>query len=96
MEDSDYESLARLDNPAVVDSAIRNVYLNPNFSGGICGEGCAYVGSAFDRSAECWDGRRTLTLYLIIKSVQITCLRLTEILLSAFLERAFSSGENRE
>ena len=28
MEDSDYESLARLDNPAVVDSAIRNVYLN--------------------------------------------------------------------
>ena len=28
MEDSDYESLARLDNPAVVDLAIRNVYQN--------------------------------------------------------------------
>ena len=92
MEDSDYESLARLDNPAVVDSAIRNVYLNLISPAGfavkdvLMSDPLSIGGGVLGRTAEL----NPVSDYQVRANHVFTPDGKT---LLAFLEPAFSSGE---
>ena len=92
MEDSDYESLARLDNPAVVDSAIRNVYLNLISPAGfavkdvLMSDPLSIGGGVLGRTAEL----NPVSDYQVRENHVFTPDGNT---LLAFLEPAFSSGE---
>lgn len=92
MEDSDYESLARLDNPAVVDSAIRNVYLNLISPAGfavkdvLMSDPLSIGGGVLGRTAEL----NPVSDYQVRANHVFTPDGNT---LLAFLEPAFSSGE---
>lgn len=92
MEDSDYESLARLDNPAVVDSAIRNVYLNLISPAGfavkdvLMSDPLSIGGGVLGRTAEL----NPVSDYQVHENHVFTPDGKT---LLAFLEPAFSSGE---
>lgn len=92
MEDSDYESLARLDNPAVVDSAIRNVYLNLISPAGfavkdvLMSDPLSIGGGVLGRTAEL----NPVSDYQVRENHVFTPDGKT---LLAFLEPAFSSGE---
>lgn len=92
MEDSDYESLARLDNPEVVDSAIRNVYLNLISPAGfavkdvLMSDPLSIGGGVLGRTAEL----NPVSDYQVRANHVFTPDGKT---LLAFLEPAFSSGE---
>ena len=92
MEDADYESLARLDNPAVVDSAIRNVYLNLISPAGfavkdvLMSDPLSIGGGVLGRTAEL----NPVSDYQVRENHVFTPDGKT---LLAFLEPAFSSGE---
>lgn len=92
MEDFDYESLARLDNPAVVDSAIRNVYLNLISPAGfavkdvLMSDPLSIGGGVLGRTAEL----NPVSDYQVRENHVFTPDGKT---LLAFLEPAFSSGE---
>ena len=92
MDDSDYESLARLDNPAVVDSAIRNVYLNLISPAGfavkdvLMSDPLSIGGGVLGRTAEL----NPVSDYQVHENHVFTPDGNT---LLAFLEPAFSSGE---
>lgn len=92
MEDSDYESLARLDNPEVVDSAIRNVYLNLISPAGfavkdvLMSDPLSIGGGVLGRTAEL----NPVSDYQVRENHVFTPDGNT---LLAFLEPAFSSGE---
>lgn len=92
MEDSDYESLAKLDNPAVVDSAIRNVYLNLISPAGfavkdvLMSDPLSIGGGVLGRTAEL----NPVSDYQVRANHVFTPDGNT---LLAFLEPAFSSGE---
>ena len=92
MEDSDYESLARLGNPAVVDSAIRNVYLNLISPAGfavkdvLMSDPLSIGGGVLGRTAEL----NPVSDYQVHENHVFTPDGNTML---AFLEPAFSSGE---
>lgn len=92
MEDYDYESLARLDNPEVVDSAIRNVYLNLISPAGfavkdvLMSDPLSIGGGVLGRTAEL----NPVSDYQVRANHVFTPDGNT---LLAFLEPAFSSGE---
>lgn len=92
MEDSDYESLAKLDDPAVVDSAIRNVYLNLISPAGfavkdvLMSDPLSIGGGVLGRTAEL----NPVSDYQVRANHVFTPDGNT---LLAFLEPAFSSGE---
>lgn len=92
MEDSDYESLAKLDHPAVVDSAIRNVYLNLISPAGfavkdvLMSDPLSIGGGVLGRTAEL----NPVSDYQVRENHVFTPDGNT---LLAFLEPAFSSGE---
>lgn len=92
MEDADYESLARLDNPEVVDSAIRNVYLNLISPAGfavkdvLMSDPLSIGGGVLGRTAEL----NPVSDYQVRENHVFTPDGNT---LLAFLEPAFSSGE---
>lgn len=92
MEDSDYESLAKLDNPAVVDSAIRNVYLNLISPAGfavkdvLMSDPLSIGGGVLGRTSEL----NPVSDYQVRENHVFTPDGNT---LLAFLEPAFSSGE---
>lgn len=92
MEDYDYESLARLDNPEVVDSAIRNVYLNLISPAGfavkdvLMSDPLSIGGGVLGRTAEL----NPVSDYQVRENHVFTPEGKT---LLAFLEPAFSSGE---
>lgn len=92
MEDFDYESLAKLDDPAVVDSSIRNVYLNLISPAGfavkdvLMSDPLSIGGGVLGRTAEL----NPVSDYQVRANHVFTPDGNTML---AFLEPAFSSGE---